>query len=224
MKLDRIILLLFLISCFSTYGQLEQTTVLKNGSEVKGKIIYEDSVKIKVKTKDGSKWVYKQDEIDTIKPVSGYNPHRGPFINIEPLISTGEQTNVYLHLKAGLNFNRKWGVAIGASVENYANHSRLPLYLELKYHIFNHYITPYLAIQGGYMFPINDLDHQNEGFMIGGSLNMVCYTSDHFGITIGGGYRFNRLVRSQEVWNLPVDDIYIHHINRIELKIGLIFK
>lgn len=224
MRPNKSIFFLFLISCFFTYGQFEQTTILKNGSEIKGKIIHEDSVKIKIETKDGSQWVYKCDEIDTIRPVSGYNPHKGPFLNIEPLISTGNRTNVYLHLKSGVNFNRKWGAAIGASVENYENHSRLPLYLELKYHIFNNYITPYIAIQGGYMFPINDLEQQKEGFMLGGSLNMVCSTSDHFGITIGGGYRFNRLVRSPSVWELPQDDIYIHHINRIELKIGLIFK
>ncbi|PHR46223.1 MAG: hypothetical protein COA32_11765 [Fluviicola sp.] len=218
------ILILLLAASFSGFGQLTRTTVLKNGSEIKGKVIHSDSVKVKIKTKDGSNLVYKRNEIDTIKPVSGYNPHKGPFLNIEPLISTGEQTNAYLHLKAGVNINRKWGAAIGASVENYANHSRLPLYLELKYHIFNHYITPYIAIQSGYMFPINDLEQQKEGFMLGGSLNMVCYTSDHFGITIGGGYRFNRLVRSPSIWELPQDDIYIHHINRIELKIGLIFK
>ncbi|MEX1190653.1 MAG: hypothetical protein WEA99_01685 [Brumimicrobium sp.] len=222
MKVNILILLLTL--SFTGYGQFTSTTVLNNGSEIKGRIIYEDSVEIKIKTKNGSSLVYKRSEIDTIKTISGYNPHKGPFLNIEPLVSTGERTNVFLHLKGGVNFNRKWGAAIGASVENYPNHSRLPLYLELKYHIFNHYITPYLAIQGGYMFPINDLEHQKEGFMLGGSLNMVCYTSDHFGITIGGGYRFNRLVREQSVWTSPENDIYIHHINRIELKIGLIFK
>jgi sRNA-binding regulator protein Hfq len=222
MKIN-ILLLLLVFSC-AGFGQLTRTTVLNNGSEIKGKIIHSDSVKVKIKTKDGSSFVFKRKEIDTIKPVSGYNPHKGPFLNIESLVSTGERTNVFLHLKGGINFNQKWGAAIGASVENYGNHSRLPLYLELKYNIFNNYITPYLAIQGGYMFPINDLEHQNEGFMLGASLNMVCYTSDHFGITIGGGYRFNRLVREQSVWTSAENDIYIYHINRIELKIGLIFK
>jgi sRNA-binding regulator protein Hfq len=218
------ILILALTFSLTGYGQFASTTVLSNGAEIKGRIIYEDSVKIKIKTKDGSSLVYKRIEIDTIKPNSGYKPHKRTFLNIESLVSTGQRTNVFLHLKAGVNFNRKWGAAIGTSIENYDSHSRLPLYLELKYHIFNHYITPYLAIQSGYMFPINDLEHQKEGFMIGGSLNMVCYTSDHFGITIGGGYRFNRLVRTQSIWNSSSNDIYIHHMNRIELKIGLIFK
>lgn len=218
---------IFLIGLFSGLlfaglGQLPQVVILKNGSEIRGKVI-ENPTNIIVETKSGNIWVFENSEVDTSYAVHHRRATSGPFIHIEPVVLVGSQINGTAHLKLGYDFNRKWSAGLGSSLEFYNNYAYFPLFAELKYHIFNHHITPYVNVQSGYLFPSNGIEHRKGGFMVSGSLNMVCYTGEHFGITIGGGYRFNRLVTQQMTW-FGEEDTYIHLVNRIEIKMGILFK
>ncbi len=99
------ILFAFLFILFTNLSRAEQTNqilYLKNGSVIKCNVVeFDPSKQIKIKTSDGSVYVYEASQID--KLISEHNPQQLPDINTSTIKNSYSEFGAYILTPAGFN-------------------------------------------------------------------------------------------------------------------------
>lgn len=182
MKKKISILLLMVTFAFAataqTLGNYIDVVYLKNGSLIKGIIIEQiPSKSIRIKTADGSEFVYAIEEVEKFtreeaiveKPTSKFWAHKkmfnGEFYKKEKgyyaeFDMLGNSAAFALRLTQGYKFNQRASLGVGLGLENVALTSgeRLPelsLNLVLSGDLLNRKITPFYQVEAGYGFSLD---------------------------------------------------------------------
>jgi len=219
-----LIVIALLAACFAQ-AQMD-VVILKNGSEIRGIIVEKTDEIIKLKTKDGSIWVYKRDVVEDIKSFRPIAAKSGYYGNISAGILGGSQISGNLLFVNGYRINEHWAAGLGLGVEEFYGRWYMPLFIEGKYNLLKKGSTPFVSLGFGYDLPFEYTDRNKGGFFGQGFLGFQHEIGQHFGIITGIGFRYGKL--EVENWNWwgeisnPTKTIY--EINRFDLRFGFIFR
>jgi len=164
--------LLFLLAFIAVSATLsaQQTNkiYLKNGSEINGVILEQVPGKsIKIKTRDGSVFVYDMSEVDHIgqseqSPTSGSDlqqqKHRGLdlTIGVGPTfgLQKGGGTAFMADLEVGKKFSKNVYAGLGGGVITGGGQTNFPVFAAFRYYapLENSKLTPMFSLRGGYEF------------------------------------------------------------------------
>jgi len=223
MKGFLIVIALFVLC--SAKAQMD-VVVLKNGSEIRGIIIEKTELTIKLKTKDGSIWVFQKAEVEEVQPFRPIVVKTGYYGNISSGILGGSDISANLTIVNGYKISEHWAAGVGFGVESFYNRFYLPVFFEGKYNLLKKSSTPFINLGFGYDFPFQFTDNSRGGVFGQGLLGFQHQLGEHFGIITGIGFRYGRL--EVENWNWwgggdgSVKTIY--EINRFDLRFGFIFR
>lgn len=140
----------------------------------------------------------------------------------------------------GYQFTENFGVGIGVGVEFFSE-SYLPLVLDARYYFRKESFSPFAFFHGGYLFALDSDANQNivydhyymwssymppyrevtptGGWMINPGLGIRNMFNEHFGLVFSLGYRFQSLH-----YEYDENSELFQHINRLDIKLGFIFK
>ncbi|MFK8037510.1 MAG: hypothetical protein AB8B74_04420 [Crocinitomicaceae bacterium] len=223
MKAILLVITFFLMA--SAYGQMD-VVVLKNGSELRGVIIEKTDVSVKLRSKDGSIWVFKNEEIETIKPFRPVVAESGYYGIISLGVLGGSAVSANMTFVNGYRISKHWSAGLGLGVENFYDRAYMPVFLEGRYDLLKKSSTPFAQLGFGYDFPF-DMDDRNRGGFFGqGLLGFKHELGQHFGIVTGLGFRFGQLEVDNWNWwgDISNPQKTIYQINRFDLRFGFIFK
>lgn len=194
------IVLLFSIVSIQAQSQSAETVYLKNGSVIKGKVIeMVPGKQIKVKTADGSLFVYTMEEVDRVTKEEGNNnifkavqPYEydvtrfrgivefgyiaGDFAAPEFSLSLGYQANPYFFIGAG------FGVQYFTDISKAA----LPIFMDMRGCFFLGKASPFLSLKMGYEALI-DFPYENGGFYCSPTAGVKIMTTKSQAVNLGIG-------------------------------------
>lgn len=138
-----------------------ETIYLKNGSVIKGDIVEQVPGKsLKVKTADGSLFVYSIDEVERITKEGDSHPdrngHRGLDFGINAgvdVMDGGANIPIELMLSKRLNKNFSLGLGTGVNIPTGGGDASIPIFLDAKgyFPLKSTKLTPFVDIRGGYV-------------------------------------------------------------------------
>jgi hypothetical protein len=235
---------ILLIFSFLTLSAQKQKDVLylKNGSTIYGKLMEVSENQYKIKTSDGSFFVFSSSEVEKFvneSPKFEGRKKSGAGVAMEGGFLIGAQSADY---KAAFSFNILGNVTtntrnifgIGTGVE-YLGNTFTPLFFEYKYIFSEKRVTPFMFFRAGRLFHLNG-DNNSDSF----SSQQTSYQKDYSGggtFTIGTGvswanedgetylsfaYRNAHTSYSQENY-AKLTETYRNAYNRLEVKFGFKF-
>lgn len=220
-------LLIVLVLYITTTGYSQMNVVvLKNGSEIRGIIIEKTDASVKLKTKDGSVWVFKNDAIEAIKPLKPIIAKSGYYSTISIGALGGSDVSANMTFVNGYRFNEHWAAGIGLGLERFYGRAYMPVFLEGKYNLLKKNSTPFATLGLGYDFPFEMNDRNKGGFFGQGLLGFRHDIGQRIGIVTGIGFRFGQLQVDNWNWwgDISNSQKTIYQINRFDLRFGLIFR
>ncbi|MCP4553197.1 MAG: hypothetical protein GY834_14425 [Bacteroidetes bacterium] len=129
------------------------------------------------------------------------------------------------------------GIGIGAE---FLSESYLPLVLDARYYFRTQKFSPYVFIQSGYSFPLDEETQEyylmtynplwsgygllkpNGGWLLNPGVGIKAMFNDNLGMTFNIGYRLQRLSFNRE--EADVGRVMEIDMNRLEVKVGILFK
>ena len=236
-----VIMLIFTI--ITLFAQKQKDVLyLKNGSIIYGKLMEVADNQYKMKTPDGSLFIFSSAEVEKFvneaKPYDG-RKKRGLGFALEAGFLIGEQSSEYrapfsFNIIGNITSNVKNIFGIGSGVE-YLGKPFTPLFLEYKYLFSEKKTTPFMFFRAGRLFNLKGHD-ENSDYMSSGSNYEKSY-SGGASFTIGTGiswskedsetylsfaYRYARTSYSQSDYYHMITT-YRSDYNRLELKFGFKF-
>jgi hypothetical protein len=167
MRISLLVLALFAgVTLFAQHGK-KDVVYLKNGSVIWGTIVLEDANKfIQLKTSDRSLWVFKYDQIDSVKrqeslerPQKAKIPLKNGYFNLTEMgVLAGNSTNSEKAPFTLMNVN-DWqfanGLAAGIGVGvHFFNETYLPVVADVRYFLRKQGPLPFVSLQAGYSIPV----------------------------------------------------------------------
>ena len=204
----------------NTIAQKNYQVNLKNGTIIRGEIVEKNDSLIKIQTIDGSVWSYRIDELESTQP---YSPdwHNTKFYNSTTIgIMPSNDPGVSFQIVNGYVLNQHWNFGFGIGLESLGWDGYVPLFLEAKYNLGKQKSTPYFSVMAGYDLSL-DNGFKNGGFTTGVKFGLDNFFTPHIGITTNIGYRYAYLREEKSWWD---DFVQIREVNRLEFRLGLIFK
>lgn len=151
----------------------------------------------------------------------------------------GDQANPSFHTINGVRIGKHWSTGVGTGLEGFGYGTQMPIFAHGRYAPLKGAVSPFIDGMVGYSLPITsprynlwrDNDDQNRGGItagIGAGVKMMA--GQRFGLTIGMGYRFQRLNRTyQSSWWNGAEIFYYDiqertDIHRIDLRFGILFN
>jgi hypothetical protein len=158
--------LLFSVTLFAQKRNRD-VVYLKNGSILRGTIVLEDPGKfIRLKTSDRSLWVFKYDQIDSVKhpesinrPEKAKRPFKNGYFNLTEMgVLAGNSANYKKNPFTLMNisswkFENGFSTGIGVGVE-FFNETYLPVVADFRYYLRKSGAIPFVSLQGGYSIPL----------------------------------------------------------------------
>lgn len=223
---------------------------LKNGTVLKGQQTPVDDDKVVVRS-GKNLWVFNYSEIDTItsKPISGVfeNENATYFLKASAGILAGSSNNskpTPFSFDASINFRLlpKWYMGVGAGID-FLDESYMPVFGNLEFHFRESRFTPFIALQGGYMIPLDDEVYSGGGvyydympwsssyyynpvpleskggLMVNPSFGFVSQLNPNLGLMLSFGYRYHEV-------NFKGDNHYQldREYNRLSIRVGILFN
>jgi hypothetical protein len=224
---------------------------LKDGSVIRGTLI--ESITgshVRFKNAEGEVKQYPMAEVDRTS-ISGKNNRaavelkRIGYSHISSLgvligqsLYYGNSANPSFQTINGVRIGSHWSVGIGTGLESFGMGAQMPLYAHGRYTPLKGNVSPFVDAMAGYAFSlapqINYYDGSNSSTQagitggIGGGVKFM--TSQRFGMTVGMGYRFQRMNRSYNATFWTGDDIGYYPVeertdmHRIEARVGILFN
>jgi hypothetical protein len=213
---------------------------LKNGSVIYGKLLEISENKYRIRTSDGSLFIFQSDEVDKfLKESPGYDGRKtnGAGFAIEAGLLIGSQNSEFnapfsFNIIANYTSMTKNIFGIGSGVE-FLGSTFSPLFFEYK-RLFNDRKTvPFIFFRGGALFHTGGDDESDPN-------NQYYYPKDYKGgtsLTIGTGiswakedvetylsfaYRYAQTSYKQDNYN-DIIYTYKNNYNRLEIKFGFKF-
>jgi hypothetical protein len=224
--------------------QRTQTVVLNDGSRISGTIVTDSSDYLEIKVIVPQKLKISKARVSFIEPVTYpvkvNQKTNGYFIHLSASILTGENelgntTSKSFHLSNGYQFKNGLGVGIGSGLEE-MEVTILPLYADIRYYPLKTRISPYAWVKTGYGFVTSDKELERDvyytpvdskgGFLFSTGAGISLYTWQRAAVTIGVGYRYQKITISQEQywWGGASTKETVTQFNRIELQLGFTFR
>ena len=162
-----------------------------------------------------------------------------------PYIDTRFSVSPSFTLSGGYRFNEHWAAGAGIGIEIF-DHNLYPLFAELKYTLWDHRISPYLAMKGGYAFGNFKAKHYEDlwlnwrpyyiedatlrnfgGLMLHPEIGVKVPLYDYCDILFSAAYRYQEK-RSVAHRELPSDqfDEWEHNekLNKLSFGIAIMFR
>jgi hypothetical protein len=217
-----LVVLTFLMA--TAYGQ-KDVVHLKNGSELRGKVLKNDATGVVLKMRGGSIWNFSAGEVafvdaDGMNTIGAreYENKRVGFYNRTSV--GGRFDGPALHTVLGYSFNTHWEVGLGLGIEYYRYESYVPVFVEGRYNFLSTRNSPFVAVNAGQAFlPRYDDPGGFTGTIMAG---YDIYTREHFGFMASAGYSFGHPATYSWWYNdfFGAGDQY----HRLEIRLGLIFR
>jgi len=224
--------------------QRKQTVVLNDGSRISGTIVEDSSAYLEIKVIVPQVIKIRKAQVSFIEPVNYpvkvNQKTKGYFIQLSASILTGKNklgntTSKSFHLSNGYQFKNGLGVGIGSGLEE-MEITIIPLYADIRYYPLKTRISPYASIKTGFGFAGSDKDLERDfyytpvdskgGVLFNAVAGVALYTWQRTAVTIGVGYRYQKISISQEQywWGGASTKETVTHFNRIELQLGFTFR
>ncbi|UKN03660.1 hypothetical protein K6119_09055 [Paracrocinitomix mangrovi] len=216
-----LLLILLTLSTSVLFAQQDRTVKLKNGSEIRGRLLDLDSTGVRLQTKDGSIWSFASNEVAGIEKFTPKVSGKGIFLRAEVGVVGGSELSPSILFSNGYSFNEHWDVGLAIGWENYFWDAYVPFLATGRYNILNKHWTPFVEVSTGYLMPMRNWDNNSGGLGSGVKLGYTKYFGNRMGFSTSLGYRYAYLKEVNSWWD---DFITIRHANRIELKFALTFK
>lgn len=219
--MKHLLVICFLALPFLPFAQRGHTVKLKNGTELRGRLMNADSGQTWIQTRDGSVWVFDNEKVAGIDKFTPKVSGKGVFFRAEAGIVGGTQVSPSVLITNGYSFNHHWDLGLAMGYERYWWEGYVPFLVNARYNLLNNYFTPYVDVLAGYEMPVGNWDNNKGGFSAGARIGFTRYVTNRFGFTTSLGYRFAYLKEENPWWD---DNITIRQINRFEVKFGFMFK
>lgn len=211
----------FIFFGLQSFAQRNHILELHNGSQIKGKILETNEKQTKIETKDGSVWVFQDEEIAEISSYVPKVSSTGVYSRASLGILGGENFSPSFQLTNGYSFNSHWDLGMTIGVESVFWDWYVPVLAQGRFNLFEGHFTPFVDLAAGYMTPFSNWDFDKGGFTCGGAMGITKYVSNRVGVTTSIGYRYARMVELNPWWD---DFTTIRQLNRIELRLAITFK
>jgi hypothetical protein len=237
-----VIMLIFIILPLSAQ-KTKDVLYLKNGSTIYGNLIEVNDSLYKIKTPDGSLFIYSFPEVEKFVNETPFYDGRkksGLGFVLEAGFLVGAQSSEYdapfsFNLLGNVTINTKSILGLGSGVE-YLGQSFMPLFLEYKYLFSNSKTTPFIFLRGGKVFHLNG-DAQNSDYTYpqygsqksykgGGSLTIgtgISWAKDYGETYLSFAYRNVHTSYMENTYGSQLYTTYKSSYNRLEIKFGFRF-
>lgn len=243
MKKLSVSVLILIFGLISLSAQKKKDVLyLKNGSTIYGKLIEVNDSQYKIRTADGSIFIYSSTEVEKFineNPLFEGRKKSGLGIAMEAGFLVGAQSSEYkspfsFNIIGNLTGNTRNIFGIGSGVE-YLGTSFTPLFLEYKYLFSANKSAPFIFFRGGKLFHLKG-DSENNDF----AYPQYNYRKSYEGgatFTIGTGiswakedgetylsfaYRYAQTSYEMDDYNNHTQT-YKNSYNRLEVKFGFKF-
>jgi hypothetical protein len=237
-----VIVLIFIIFPL-TAQKTKDVIYLKNGSTIYGKLIEISDNQYKIKTSDGSVFIFSTPEVEKFvneKYQFDGRKKSGLGFVLEAGVLIGSQSTNYkapfsFNFMANLTSKTKNIYGLGSGVE-YLGQPFMPIFVEYKYLFSTRKTSPFIFLRGGNLFHLNGDANNNDNityspyetkinyrgggsFTIGTGISWAYEDSETY---LSFAYRNAHTSYSQKEYNSqPVT--YRNSYNRLEIKFGFRF-
>lgn len=247
-----VLIMLVILSWVDLSAQLLQQNVLyhKNGSIVRGQIIFQNTDSLKIKTTCDNVFVFAISDLTNIRKEKFqkrknekesflFENNNGfySYSTIGFLTGNSEFTDNFtfsFQTNFGYEFNNLLGVGIGVGIENLKTEI-LPVYASLKSHLFNKPSSPFISLSAGYSFPLSEKkkDDYKEfsyegGFNLGFDIGISTFRTNNYAFTITAGYRYQIIKETTDLyyyyWYGEGQEKNTYEFNKIAIRIGFLFR
>ncbi|MBU0763776.1 MAG: hypothetical protein KJ607_02960 [Bacteroidetes bacterium] len=232
MKKLMYILSLSLIISAAAAQKTPDAVYLKNGSIIRGVIIENDETSVKIETSEKCTWVFRKDEIEKIETGIAVSDNfsirsKGYLLFFDTgLLVNGDRLSLSQHLVNGYEFPFRLSAGLGTGIE-LVDGAKLPLFADVRYSVFPGKFSPYVYLQGGYTFPIeedNGYYAYRGGVFLGAGIGLISYFTEHFGIVVTMGYNHQQSSSSWDSWDETSKTTMNYYYNSAALRFGFIFR
>ncbi|MDA3894029.1 MAG: hypothetical protein PF517_20405 [Salinivirgaceae bacterium] len=228
----------FFIISASVFTQTTDVLYLKNGSQIKGKVLEQTEEKTSIETCCGSILVYEANTIEKVEtlntPLAGYIKKSGYFNYTSMGMLMGSEENdkrsifsVLMEHHYQINPFLSFGGIMGIE---YYNESVAPLGGVVKMLLpMNGKSSLFIGISGGYLMPLEDAK-TNDYFEVtdtkGGpfantEIGIIIPSEKSVNMYLALGYRYNELNYVRKDWYYGDVERKITY-NRLSIKIGMV--
>ena len=215
---------------------------LKNGSTIYGKLIEVNDNQYKIKTEDGSIFVYSSAEVEKfINEIPFFDGRKktGIGIAMEAGFLVGAQSSEYkspfsFNIVGNITLNTRNIFGLGSGVE-YLGKPFTPLFLEYKYLFSDRKTTPFIFLRGGKLFHVKGDSESSDfaypqynyrksyeggaSFTIGTGISWVKEDGETY---LSFAYRYAKTSYSMQNYNSQTET-FNNSFNRLEVKFGFKF-
>lgn len=249
--------LTLIFSCLLTLGQSNSDLVqLKDGSYVRGTIVeFKVNEMVKIQTVEGEVREYPIAEVKRTRaegkysrPKSKYTyeSHTGFFNTSSVNLVLGGSNyngpaNIGFHTLNGFQYKGKWQIGVGTALDFYNQKAYVPLTGELRYHLRDQDVSPFIGAFGGYALTRKKDDSQGfwyeeyetehkGGATCGFELGLRNMTKARVGYVLSAGYRFQQLKSSgYDGWWNGNERVYYEiqenqKLHRLTIRFGITFN
>lgn len=235
-----VIMLIFIVIPLSAQ-KTKDVLYLKNGSMIYGKLVEATDSQYKIKTEDGSIFIYSVPEVEKFvnEPQRFDGRKKDGFgFALEAGFLVGAQRSEYtapfsFNFIGNYTSNTKNKFGIGSGVE-YIGQSYMPLFVEYKHLLSDKKTTPFMFVRGGKLFHLNG-EEQNPDYYYG--YNNTREYSGGFSFTMGTGISWSKdenetylsfAYRNAQTSYVDTNSssmktTYNNTLNRLEIKFGFMF-
>lgn len=213
--------LLILASSALSFSQRTHLLILKNGSEIRGKIQETNENQTSILMKDGSILVYKSNEIVSIEKYVPKVSSTGAFMRASLGMMGGEQLSPSFLLTNGYSFSPHWDAGIAVGFEVFQNTGFVPILATGRFNLLQNHFTPFVDLTAGYEMPIRNWNSNKGGFSSGARIGITKYLGNKVGFSSSFGYRFAQTVEKSPWWD---DFKTVRQFNRYEIRFEFTFK
>ncbi len=207
-------------------NKTEDVIYLKNESVIRGRIIVQDSLRVKIQTADGTILVFGSSDIiktDKQPSYAGYRARAGAFAHfteLGPLVAgkttiDGVTTAAFsFQTVNGFRFNQFLFGGAGVGIDLYATQTMIPLFLSIRGDIYpGGSVIPFYFIDGGYAVNITQRSATTSdfrgGILYAGGVGVKIPFNRSAGFLISFGYRYQA---SSYISNTFKNDIEYHRL------------
>src|SRR5688572_8921499 len=111
--MKKIVLIICVVISFTGIAQMNSLVYLKNGSAIRGEVTKNDSTGVSIRTKDGSYWNFRADEVSSVEKFNMEVKDKGFYNRTSLGVLGGDFAGASLRVVQGYSFNRHWETGFG---------------------------------------------------------------------------------------------------------------
>lgn len=235
------VMLLIIIQLPLSAQKTKEVIYLKNGSKIYGKLLEVTDSVYKIKTSDGSLFIYSLPEVEKYineSPLFEGRKKSGPGFVLEGGFLIGVKTSEYsnpfsFNIIGNMTRNTKNIFGLGSGVE-YIGQPYVPLFVEYKYLFSQQATTPFFFVRGGKLFhkagdsestDYNYQSNNDKNYSGGSSFSVgtgISWSKENYETYLSFAYRNAHTSYTQKNYNSHIDT-YKTTLNRLEVKLGFRF-